>query len=285
MRYPLEDLIKFHHSRLSKSQKLIAMYVLKNPEKVLNFSAEQLGIQTDTSESTVMRFCTLLGFKGFISFKKAIMEHIKSSMTTSQRIEVTKQRIGRKDIIENVMQSDIDKIKYTCDHIDRDHFYASVESILGAKRLFIIGARATQPVAHLLSYNLSLIFDNVKLVDASSTAEVFEQLFTVDKNDVVIAFSFPRYSSKVVNAVKFAKSKHAKVIVVTDSYLSPLINHSSYVLLAQTDMVSYMDSVVAPISIINALIMEITHRRERQIIERFEQLELLWDEYEVYTHK
>ena len=132
---------------------------------------------------------------------------------------------------------------------------------------------------------MSLIFDNVKLVDVSSTAEVFEQLFTVDKNDVVIAFSFPRYSSKVVNAVKFAKSKQAKVIVVTDSYLSPLINHSSYVLLAQTDMVSYMDSVVAPISIINALIMEITHRRERQIIERFEQLELLWDEYEVYTHK
>lgn len=277
--------IKKNYSHLSKGQKRLATLIIRDCTKVVDLTAARLGQLVDLSESTVVRFANVLGYDGYSDFQRAIQQLAKTRLTPTQRIEITKKRIGRKDIIENVMQSDINKLRYTFENLDRDDFYNSVDAILAAKRIYVIGARSTQPVAHLLSYNLSLIFDNVKLVQISSTAEIFEQMFTIDEGDVLIAFSFPRYSSKVVNAVKFASSKSAKVIVVTDSMASPLVQHATYSLIAQTDMASFMDSVVAPISIINTIIIEITHRRESEILDRFEKLERLWDEFDVYTQK
>ena len=270
---------------LSKGQKRLATLIARDCTKVVDLTAARLGQLVNLSESTVVRFANVLGYDGYSDFQRAIQQLAKTKLTPTQRIEITKKRIGRKDIIENVMQSDINKLRYTFENLDRDDFYSSVDAILAAKRIYVIGARSTQPVAHLLSYNLSLIFDNVKLVQVSSTAEIFEQMFTIDENDVLIAFSFPRYSSKVVKAVDFASSKSAKVIVVTDSKASPLVEPATYSLIAQTDMASFMDSVVAPISIINAIIIEITHRREGEILDRFDKLERLWDEFEVYTQK
>ena len=277
--------IRNKYNYLSKGQKRLATMILRDCTKVVDLTAARLGQLVGLSESTVVRFANVLGYDGYIDFQRAVQQLAKTRLTPTQRIEITKKRIGRKDIIENVMQSDINKLRFTFENLDRDDFYSSVDAILAAKRIYVIGARSTQPVAHLLSYNLSLIFDNVKLVQISSTAEIFEQMFNIDEGDVLIAFSFPRYSSKVVNAVKFASSKSAKVIVVTDSKASPLVQHSTYSLIAQTDMASFMDSVVAPISIINAIIIEITHRREGEILDRFEKLERLWDEFDVYTQK
>ena len=193
--------------------------------------------------------------------------------------------MGSGDILENVMESDINKIRYTLERINRDDFYKSVDAILSAKTIYVMGARSAESLAQVLKYNLSLIFDNVKFVKPSSTAEVFEQMISISEDDILIAFSFPRYSSKMVSAVKYASNNGAKVVVFTDSNISPLAEHATYLLTAQSDMASFMDSLVAPISIINAIIVEITRRREKEITRRFDKLEKVWDEYQVYTKR
>ncbi len=271
--------------KFSKGHKKIANAVLNDYAKISELTAVRLARTVGVSESTVVRFAYVLGYEGYSEFQRAIEELVKTKLTPNQRIEMTKKRIGRKDIIENVMESDIQKIRFTLENLNRDSFYSSVDAILAAKNIYIMGARSAEPVARMLNYNLSLIFDNVRFVQATSSGEVFEQMFSINSDDVLIAFSFPRYSTKVVNAVKFASTKGAKVIVVTDSQISPLVEHSTYVLTAQSDMAAFMDSLVAPASIINAIIVEITHKREKDITERFDKLEELWDEYDVYTKR
>lgn len=269
----------------SKGQKKIAKAILEEYDKCAYMTASKLGRYVGVSESTVVRFAYSLGFDGYSDFQKAVQELVKAKLTPNQRIEITKQRIGHGDILENVAESDISKIRTTFDKLDRTSFFNSCDSILSAKRIFIMGSRSTEPLAMILKYNLSLIFDNVVLVQPKSTAEVFEQMFSINSDDVFIAFSFPRYSSKMVNAVRFAKQNKAKVIVCTDSKNSPLAEHATFLLTAQSDMASFMDSYVAPISIINAIIVEITGRREAMIRDRFDRLEKIWDEYNVYTKK
>lgn len=268
---------------LSKGHKKLANAVINDYDKVAYMTASTLGLRVGVSESTVVRFAAVLGYEGYSNFQRAIQELVKIKLTPNQRIEITKQRIGKSDIVESVMRSDIAKIKYTLDHLDRDAFYDSVDAILSAENIYVMGARSSEPIAKFLQYNLSLIFDNVKFVSASSTAEVFEQMFSIGSKDVLIALSFPRYSSKVVNAIKFAASKQAKTIALTDSVISPLTQYAMYTLLAQSDMASFMDSLAAPISIINAIIVEITRRCEKEITNRFDTLEKIWDEYDVYT--
>lgn len=273
------------YSTLSKGQKKIANAILNDYDKAAYLTAAKLGRLVGVSESTVVRFADELGFEGYSDFQRAVQELVRMKLTPNQRIEVTKQRIGRGDILEAVIESDISKIRYTLDKLDRDVFRKSVDAILEAKNIYVTGARSTEALARLLSYNLSLIFDNVKFVNPTSSAEVFEQMFSVGEEDTVIAFSFPRYSSKIVNAVKFARQNNAKVVVFTDSDISPLAEYASYLITAQSDMASYMDSLVAPLTIINAIIVEITRRREREITSRFDKLEKIWDEYDVYTKR
>lgn len=273
------------YSTFSKGQKKIANAILNDYDKAAYMTAAKLGLLVGVSESTVVRFANELGFEGYSEFQRAVQELVRTKLTPNQRIEVTKQRLGSGDILENVMESDISKIRYTLDRIDRNTFYQSVDAILSAKNIYVMGARSTESLALVLKYNLSLIFDNVKFIQPTSTAEVFEQMFTIGENDVLIAFSFPRYSSKMVSAVKYAKQNGANVVVFTDSEISPLAEYATSLITAQSDMASFMDSLVAPISIINAIIVEITRRREKEITERFDKLEKVWDEYEVYTKR
>ena len=277
--------IKHVYIRLSKGHKKVANAVLYNHEKTAYMTAEKLAKFSGVSVSTVIRFANELGYEGYAEFQQASQKLVRTKLTPNQRIELSKETMRGGDIIEKVMSSDISKIRHTLEQIDRQTFSNAVTSILNAKRIYIIGARSAETLALLLKYNLSLIFDNVKFVQPSSTAEVFEQLFAIDEGDVLIAFSFPRYSSKVVSAVQYAKQKEAKVIVITDSSLSPLAEHASYLLLAESDMASYMDSLVAPMSLVNAIIIEITNRRERTIRDRFDRLEQVWDEYGVFTKR
>ena len=277
--------IKDLYSTFSKGQKKIANAILNDYDKAAYMTAAKLGIMVGVSESTVVRFANELGFEGYSEFQRAVQELVRTKLTPNQRIEVTKQRIGRGDVLENVMLSDISKLQYTLDRLNRDDFYHAVDKILSAKNVYVTGARSSEPVAQILNYNLSLIFDNVKFIRPTSSAEVFEQMFSIGEGDVLIAFSFPRYSSKMVNAVKFAKQNGADVIVFTDSDISPLAEYATYLLIAQSDMASFMDSLVAPISIINAIVVEITNRKEREITDRFDKLEALWDEYDVYTKR
>ena len=283
MAIDISQRIRKMYPSLSKGHKKIANAVINEYETVAYMTAAHLGNKVGVSESTVVRFAGVLGYEGYSEFQEAVEELAKTKLTPNQRIDMTKKRIGKGDILDNVMHSDINKIRHTFDKLDRTAFYKAVDAILAAKTVYIIGARSSEAIAKILNYNLSLIFDNVRFVNASSTAEVFEQMFSIDENVVLIAFSFPRYSPRVANAVKFANSKNAKTIAFTDSDISPLAPYADYLLLAQSDMASYMDSLVAPISLINALIVEITSRREKEIRKRFDTLEDIWSEYDIYA--
>ncbi len=281
----ISERIRSLYPTFSKGQKKIANAILNDYDKTAYLTAAKLGKLVGVSESTVVRFADELGFEGYSQFQLAVQELVRIKLTPNQRIEVTKQRIGRGDVIDSVMDSDISKIKYTLERLDRKVFSESVDAILAAETIYVTGARNSEPIARLLSYNLSLIFDNVKFVVPTSSAEVFEQMYSVCEKDTVIAFSFPRYSSKMINSVRFARQKNAKVVVFTDSVVSPLAEYANCLLTAQSDMASFMDSLVAPVSIINAIIIEITNRREKEITERFDALEKLWDEFEVYAKR
>lgn len=281
----ISERIRAAYSSFSKGQRKIANAVLDHYDKIAYLTAAKLGEFVGVSESTVVRFSDELGYEGYSNFQFAIQELVRIKLTPNQRIEITKKRIGQGDIIDKVMESDISKIKYSMENLDRKAFSEAVDAILSAKNIYITGARNSEPIARLLSYNLSLIFDNVKLVVPTSSAEVFEQMYSVGSDDVVIAFSFPRYSSKMINGIRFARQKNAKVVVFTDSNVSPIAEYANYLLIAQSDMASFMDSLVAPLSIINAIIIEITSRREAEITARFDALEKLWDEYEIYAKR
>ena len=273
------------YSTFSKGQKKIANAIINDYDKVAYMTAAKLGSLVGVSESTVVRFANELGFEGYSEFQRGIQELVRTKLTPNQRIEVTKQRMGSGDILENVMESDMNKIRYTLERINKAAFNKAVDLILSARNIYVMGARSTEPLALVLKYNLSLIFDNVKFVQPTSTAEVFEQMFNIGSDDVLIAFSFPRYSSKMISAVKYAKQNNAGVVVFTDSEISPLAEFATCLLTAQSDMASFMDSLVAPISIINAIIVAITGKREKEITSRFDKLEKVWDEYEVYAKR
>ncbi len=281
----ISERIRDSYHSFSKGQKKIANAILNDYDKAAYMTAAKLGIHVGVSESTVVRFANELGFEGYSEFQRSVQELVRTKLTPNQRIEITKQRMGSGDILENVMESDINKIRFTLDRLDRNAFYKSVDLILSAKNIYVMGARSTESLALVLKYNLSLILDNIRFIKPTSTAEVFEQMFSIGEDDVLIAFSFPRYSSKMVSAVKYAKQNNAGVVVFTDSEISPLAEHATCLLNAQSDMASFMDSLVAPISIINAIIVEITRRREKEITERFDKLEAVWDEYNVYAKR
>lgn len=270
---------------LSKGQRKIANKLATDYDKAAYLTAAKLGELVGVSESTVVRFAVTLGYEGYSEFQLGIQELVRTKLTPNQRIEVTKQRIGLSDVLGSVMESDINNIRFTLEKLDRSVFSSAVDAILSARNLYITGARSTEPIARLLAYNLGLIFDNVRFVNPTSGSEVFEQMYSIGSEDVFIAFSFPRYSSKIINAANFAQDKHAKVVVVTDSENSPLSVFADYVITAQSDMASFMDSLVAPLSIVNAIVVEITSRKEAEITERFDSLEKIWDEYNIYAKR
>ena len=279
----ISALIEAKIPTLSKGQKRISSVIIQSYEKAAYMTAAKLGEAAGVSESTVVRFATELGFNGYPEFQRAVQDLVRMRLTPNQRIEMTNMRIGDGDLLSKVMTSDIEKIKYTLDNIDRDYFSAAVNSIINANQIYIFGVRSSSHLASFLHFNLSMIFENVKLIQPSGTSEVFEQTLNISKNDVMIAISFPRYSSKAVNAVKYARAQGADVIALTDSRSSPIAEYANQLLTAQSDMASYVDSLVAPLSIINAMLVQITKLKQDEVKERFDKLERIWEEYEVYA--
>ncbi len=279
----IESRIRAKLSGFSKGQKKIASAILENYDKAAYMTAAKLGEMVSVSESTVVRFAIELGYEGYPQLQHAVQELVRTRLTSNQRIQVSNSRLGNGDVLDNVLGADMAKIKYTLENIDRESFRAAVDAICDARRAYIFGLRSSASLASFLSFNLELISDDVRFVQPTSNGEVFEQMLEIGEEDVVFAISFPRYSTKIINAVKYAQAQHARVIALTDSIMSPIAAHADFVLTAQSDMASYCDSLVAPLSILNAIIVAITQKKQEQVTARFDKLERIWDEYNVYA--
>ena len=267
----------------SKRQKLLADYIVKNYDKAAFMTAAKLGVAVGVSESTVVRFATELGYKGYPGFQKALEELVRTNLNSIQRMEVTYGRITQSEILESVLHSDIDKIKLTLANIDQNAFEMAVDTILNAKKIYIVGIRSCAPLAEFLAFYLNLICENVVKIHANGSSEIFEQLIRIDENDVIIGISFPRYSMRTLKALEFASARKAKVITLTDSIHSPMNLYSSCNLIARSDMASIVDSLVAPLSVINALVVALCMKKQEEVITTLETLEEIWDEYQVYS--
>ena len=276
------SIIQTRMNTFSKGQKLIARFILESYDKAAFMTASRLGKTVNVSESTVVRFAAELGYDGYPSMQKALQEMIRNKLTSIQRIEVANDRIGNQDVLSMVMQSDIEKIRMTMEETDRESFKAAVDAILAAKRIYILGVRSAAALADFIGFYFNLIFDNIVLVHTTSASEIFEQLLRVGPEDVVIGISFPRYSSRTVKAMRFARDRGANVIALTDSEASPLAEIATETLLAKSDMASFVDSLVAPLSLVNALIVAVGRRKNEDVEQTFVNLEQIWSEYGVY---
>lgn len=274
--------IRKNMPKLSKGQKLIANYILEHYEKAVFLTAARLGAIVGVSESTVVRFANELGYDGYPKFQDALEELVKSKLTAMQRLEVTTDRINTNEVLKSVLQMDEDKIRYTREQIDNEAFNQAVEKIMGAKTIYVLGVRSCAGLASFLGFYLNIIFDNIKVINTNSISEMFEAIHRIDEKDVVIGISFPRYSKRVMKCLEFAQSKKASVIAITDSYISPIASYSDHALIGCSEMVSFVDSLVAPLSIINAIIVAISLRKKDEIAVNLEKLENIWVEYEVY---
>ena len=266
----------------SKGQKRIANYILNHYDKAAYMTASKMGQLVGVSESTVVRFAIELGFDGYPDMQKSLQELIRMKLTSVQRVEVTNSLIGEGDVLEKILMSDAEKIRRTLEEVDREAFEAAVDKIVAADKIYIIGVRSSSSLAGFLNFNFRMIFDNVKFVQTTSGSEMFEQIMSIGPNDVMIAISFPRYSKRIVNAVEYAHNAGADVISLTDSHQSPIAGVADQLLLARSDLVSFVDSLVAPLSIINAIIVAVSRKKMDDIRIRFDKLEKIWDEYEVY---
>jgi DNA-binding MurR/RpiR family transcriptional regulator len=278
----LTNRINQAYSSMSKGQKLLATYITDNYDQAVFLTAAKLGAVVGVSESTVVRFASHLGYKGYPEFQKALEEMVRNKLNSIQRMEVTYGRISQPQILETVLSADAEKIKYTMEHIDHDAFEIAVDTILKAKTIYIVGIRSCAPLASFLAFYLNLMFDRVVQLNTNNSSELFEQMVRINAEDVIIGISFPRYSMRTLKAMEFANNRNAKVITLTDSVHSPMTLYSSCNLIASSDMASIVDSLVAPLSVINALIVALCMRKQSEVAKTLEELETIWDEYQVY---
>lgn len=281
----MNDLITKIQSELpgfSKGQKQIARFILEHYDKAAFMTASRLGVTVGVSESTVVRFATELGYDGYPHLQRALQEMIRNKLTSVQRMEVAGDRMGGRDVLQTVLHADTDMIRVTLDEIDRDAFQGAVDALMGAKGIYILGVRSSSALASFLGFYFNLLFENVTLVHTNSVSEIFEQVLRVGPGDVLFGISFPRYSKRTLSAMKYARDRGARVIALTDSQLSPLARVADHVLLARSDMASFVDSLVAPLSVINALIVAVGMSRRDEIEHTFNKLERIWEEYDVY---
>ena len=271
------------YKKFSKGQKKLADFIREDYDKAAFLTAAKMGEEVGVSESTVVRFAMALGYEGYPEFQKALGELVRTKLNSIQRMEVTYGRISQGEILSTVLQSDIDKIKLTMNGIDHEAFEMAVDTLLGARKIYVIGIRSCAPLASFLSFYLNLICENVVAVHTNSSSEIFEQLIRIGEKDVVIGISFPRYSMRTLKALEFASSRKAKVITLTDSVHSPMTLYSSCNLIARSDMASIVDSLVAPLSVVNALVVALCMKKQKEVITTLETLEDIWDEFQVYS--
>ncbi|WP_031474384.1 MurR/RpiR family transcriptional regulator [Agathobaculum desmolans] len=281
----MNDLINKIQSELpgfSKGQKQIARYILEHYDKAAFMTASRLGTTVGVSESTVVRFATELGYDGYPHLQRALQEMIRNKLTSVQRMEVSSDRMGGRDVLQTVLHADMDMIRQTLDELDRDAFQGAVDALIGAKRIYILGVRSSSALSNFLGFYFNLLFENVRLVHTNSVSEIFEQMLRIGPGDVVFGVSFPRYSKRTLSAMQYARDRGARVIALTDSRLSPLARVADHLLLARSDMASFVDSLVAPLSVVNALIAAVGMSRRDEIEQTFNKLERIWEEYDVY---
>ena len=273
MSYDILSTLREKEPTFSKGQKRIARYITEDYDKAAFMTANRLGKTVGVSESTVVRFAVDLGFDGYPSMQKAMQEMVLNRLTSVQRIEVANDRLGDQDVVSTVLRSDMEKIRQTEEMVSREEFSAAVN------------ARSVEPLANFLGYYLNYMFNNVHVVSGFGAGEMFEKIVSVNSSDAVIAFSFPRYSSTTTKGAKYCRSAGATVIGITDSKLSPLGSNCDHVLIAKSDMVSLVDSLVAPLSIVNALIVAVAAQKEKELSKTFANLERIWEEYDVYEKR
>lgn len=272
------------YQNFSKGQKKLAAYIKENYDKAAFLTAAKLGETVGVSESTVVRFATHLGYKGYPEFQRELEELVRNKLNSIQRMEVTYGKVPQSEILDTVLHSDIDKIKMTLEAVNHEAFNLAVETILEAKNIYVVGIRSCAPLAEFLAFYLNLIFDGVRLLNTNSASELFEQMIRIGEKDVIIGISFPRYSMRTLKALEFANNRNAKVITLTDSIHSPMNLYSSCNLIARSDMASIVDSLVAPLSVINALVVALSMRKQKTVVATLEALEKIWDEYQVYNN-
>lgn len=273
-----------NYSKMSKGQKKLAKYITDNYEKAVFLTAAKMGDEVGVSESTVVRFATSLGYKGYPEFQKALEGMVMNRLNSIQRMEVAYGRISQSEILRTVLQSDMDKLKITLETLDATTFDMAVDTILNSRNIYVIGIRSCAPLAGFLSFYLNLLFDNVRLLQTNNSSEIFEQMVRINENDVIIGISFPRYSMRTLKALEFANARNAKVITLTDSVNSPMNLYSSCNLIAKSDMASIVDSLVAPLSVINALIVALCMKKQDEVVETLSSLEKIWEDYQIYNN-
>ncbi len=274
--------IERQYASFSKGQKNIAKYLEENFDRAAFMTAAKLGKTVGVSESTVVRFASELGFDGYPGMRKALQEMIRTRSTSVQRIKVAKDVMGSKDVLATVLHWDMEKLRSTAEETSREEFAAAVKAISKARRIYILGTRSSKALSVFMGFYLNLLFENVKVVDDTSISEIFEQMLRLTNEDVVIGISFPRYSTRTFNTLKFARDRMATVIGITDNQDSPIAKVSEIKLLAKSDMVSFVDSLVAPLSLINALILALGSETGDKLSGTFSELEKIWSEYGVY---
>lgn len=274
--------IQLSFPRLSKGQRMIAEYIMNNYDKAAFMTAAKLGEKVGVSESTVVRFANVLEFSGYPQMQKVLQEILRTRLTTVQRIELTSDYSNEESILKRVLKADMDNIRITLSEADLKAFEDSVNSIIEADHIYIVALRSSKALADFLGFYLNLVRGNIHTV-THSISDIFEVLFRVNKNDLVIGIGFPRYSSKTIEALDYAKSQGAKVLAITDSLLSPLASHSDYTLIAKSNMESFVDSLVAPLSLLNALIVGVGIKEKSSIYDSFSKLEKIWKRYKIYS--
>ena len=269
---------------MSKGQKLLATYITDNYDKAVFLTASKMWKIVGVSESTVVRFATSIGYKGYPEFQSALEELVRNKLNSVQRMEVTYGRISQSEILENVLQADADKIKTTLEKIDNNAFELAVQTILEADHIYIVGIRSCAPLASFMAFYFNLMFENVHLLITNSSSEIFEQMVRINEKDAIIGISFPRYSMRTLKALEFANNRNAKVITITDSIHSPMNLYSSCNLIADSDMASIVDSLVAPLSVINALVVALCMKKQDTVAKTLTELEDIWGEHQVYEN-
>ncbi len=267
---------------LSKGHRLIAGYILAHSDKAAFMTAARLGATVGVSESTVVRFAAEIGYDGYPMLQRALQEMIRNKLTSVERIQLANEQMELDAVLDTVLNQDIERIRRTLDETSRADFRQAVEAIVSARTIYIIGAKSASNLANFLSFYFNIIFEQVRLIEVSSTSEMYEQMLRISKQDVLIGISFPRYSKRTIEAFRYARDNGAAVIAITDSMESPLAEIADRTLLARSDMTSFVDSLVAPLSLVNALIAAIGIRMNDEICKTFGKLESIWEEYNVY---
>lgn len=278
----LTERIRAHSDCFSKGQKLIAKFIEEFPDQVAFMTASRLGTTVGVSESTVVRFATEIGYSGYPQLQQAMQEMVRNRLTSLQRLEMTSRNIPKEKLLDSILEQDVNILKRTMEQMDHTAFYGAVEALIPVKRVYVMGAGSSLTLATFMAHYFELIFESVHLIEATSEAQIYQQMIRVKREDAIVAISFPRYSQKAKKALRYAQERGAATIAITDTRLSPLAKYASYLLLARSDMVSFVDSLVGPLSIINALIVTVAIEKKQEVGKTLQKLEQIWTEYSVY---